>query len=338
MSRFSSLSAAFRISSSAATAVTIATLLGGMPDTLRAETLAYPTKAVQIVVGRPAGGPVDIAARVLGQHLSADWKQNTVIENRPGGNGIIGLRAFLQTPADGYTLLVAPDSDFTINRFVLKSWQSSFDNDLVPVARITANPVVLVAGAKSPFNTLQDLIKAAKAQPGTITYATAGAASSPHLVAGYFSERAGIDLRHIPYKGGVDAAAAAAGGHTDLALIVVSSAASLVKSGAVKVLGVSTKERLTSQPDWPTIAEGGLPDFEGDVWTGLFVRTGTSPEIIDKLQAQVAGILKNPIAVQQLEAAGAIPAPLFGAAVKSLIERGIARNRLLIPRLKLAIN
>jgi len=321
-----------------AAAAAFAILVGGASTPLHAEPLAYPTKPVQIVVGRPAGGVADIAARVLGQHLSADWKQTAVIENRPGGNGIVALRNVLQTPADGYTLLVAADSDFTINRFVLKSWQASYDNDLVPVARISINPVVLATNAKSPLNTVQDLIKAAKARPGTLTYGTAGAASSPHLVAGYFAERAGIELRHIPYKGGVDAAAAAAGGHTDLAFIAVSSAVSLVNSGAIKVLGVSTKERLAAQPDWPTIAEGGLPGFEGDVWTGLFVRAGTPPEIIEKLQAQVATILANPAAVRQLQTAGAEPAPLSGAALKSVIERDIARNRPLISRLKLAVN
>jgi tripartite-type tricarboxylate transporter receptor subunit TctC len=323
---------------SAATTAAIAVLVGGIVGVLHAEPLGYPEKSVQIVVGRPAGGVADIAARVIGQHLSEQWKQSAVIENRPGGNGIVSLRNVLQTPADGYTLLVAADSDFTINRFVLKSWQSSYDNDLVPVARITVNPVVLVANAKSPFNTVQDLIRAAKAHPDTITYGTAGAASSPHLVGGYFAERAGIELRHIPYKGGVDAAAAAAGGHTDLAFIAVSSAASLVKAGTIKVLGVSTKNRLTSQPDWPTISEGGLSGFEADIWTGLFVRAGTPPEIIEKLQAQVATILADPHAVRQLQTAGAEAAPLSGAALKSVIERDIARNRPLIARLKLAVN
>jgi len=338
MSRFSNAFASFKIGGGAAAAVTIATLLGGTPAPLHAEALTYPTKPVQIIVGRPAGGVADIAARVIGQHLSAQWKQNAVIENRPGGNGIVSLRNVLQTPADGYTLLVAADSDFTINRFILKSWQSSYDNDLVPVARITVNPVVLVANAKSPFNTVQDLIKAAKARPDSITFATAGAASSPHLVGEYFAERAGIALRHIPYKGGVEAATATAGGHTDLAFIAVSSAASLVKSGTIKVLGVSTKTRLASQPDWPTISESGLPGFEADIWTGLFARAGTPPEVIDQLQAQVAGILKNADAVRQLETAGAEPAPLSGAALKSVIERDIARNRPLISRLKLAVN
>jgi tripartite-type tricarboxylate transporter receptor subunit TctC len=336
MSVLSIVSATFGTGTVAAAAV--ATLLGVSSQQGQAEPAAYPNKPVQFIVGRPPGGVTDIAARVLGQHLSAQWKQHAIIENRTGGNGVVAFRTAIQAPADGYTLLVAADSDLTINRFVLKGWQASYDDEIIPVARITLNPVVLVAHAKAPFNTLQDLIKAAKANPGSITFATAGAASSPHLVGEYFAERAGIELRHIPYKGGAEAATAAAGGHTDLAVIAVSSAASLVKSGAIKVLGVSTKARLDSQPDWPTISEGGVPGFEANIWTGLFVRAGTPTPIVETLQAQVKEILANPTVIRQFQTAGAITAPLPGAELKAIIAQDSERNRTLINRLKLAVN
>jgi tripartite-type tricarboxylate transporter receptor subunit TctC len=295
----------------------------------------YPDKPVHLLVGRPPGGVADIAARVIGQHLSKRWKEQVVIENRPGGGGVIAVRATLQAPADGAALLVAADSDFTINRFVLKSWQPSYDTDIVPIARLTFNPVVLVAPAKAPYSTVQQLIQAAKADPGGVTFATAGTGSSPHLVGEYFGSQAGIDIRHIPYSGGPAAAAAAAGGHVGLAVIAVSSAAPLVQSGNVKVIGLSTKSRLSFLPDWPTIAEGGIPDFEANIWTGLFIKAGTSPEVIEKLRNDVRAVLADPAAVKELEDVGAVPAPLFAKEFETEIARDQERNGALVRRLKI---
>lgn len=309
-------------------------LLGSEPA--HADAGAYPSKSVRILVGRPPGGVADIAARVLAQRLSDAWKRQIVVENRPGGNGVIAFKAAAQFEPDGYSLLIAPDSDLTINRFVLKGWLPSFDTDIVPVARITNNPVVLVASSKLPFESLADFIKAAKANPGKFTFGTAGVASSPHLVAENFAVRAGIELRHIPHRGGVHAATAAAGGHTDLAVIAVSSAAPLVASGSIKVLGVATRTRLKSHPNWPTIAEGGVPDFHGDIWTGLFARAGTPPAILGKLQKDINAILADPAAIQQFESVGALTAPQFGTEFEATIRRDSSRNGDLIRRLKLA--
>jgi len=216
--------------STIAALLTAATATAWFADVPALAQTMYPDKPVRLLVGRPPGGVADIAGRVLGQHLSKRWKEHVVVENRPGGGGVIAVRATLQAPADGTTVLVAADSDFTINRFVLKSWQPSYDTDIVPIARLTFNPVVLVAPANAPYSTVQQLIQAAKADPGGITFATAGAGSSPHLVGEYFGSRAGIDIRHIPYNGGPGAASAAAGGHVGLAVIAVSSAAPLVQS------------------------------------------------------------------------------------------------------------
>ncbi len=308
------------------------------PDHAGAQHAAYPDKAVHFIVGRPPGGVADIAARVLGQNLSERWRRQAVIENRPGGNGLVSFKATVSAPADGYTLLVAPDSDITINRFILKGWQSSYDSDILPVARLTTNPVVLVAHAKAPFSTVPELIAAAKAKPGSITFATAGVASAPHLAGEFFAERAGIELRHIPYKGGAPAATAAAGGHVDLAVLAVSSAVPLVKSGAIKVIGVSAASRLPSEPDWPIIAEGGLPGFEASIWTGLFAKAGTPPAILDALEKQVKELLADPAVVRQFDTVGAQVAPLFGSELKTVITQDIERNRVLVNRLGLALD
>lgn len=313
-------------------------LFSATPHSAMAEQIAYPDKPVRFIVGRPAGGVADIAARVLAQNLSNHWQQQVVVENRPGGNGLIATRAAAQAPADGYSLLVAPDSDFTINRFILKGWHSSLDDDLVAIARLTANPTVLVASISTPFNTIQELISAAKANPGKITFATAGVASTPHLIGEHFAERAGIELSHIPYKGGTGAAAAAAGGHTDLAVIAVSSAVPLVKAGKIKILGLSTKDRLESQPDWPTIAEGGLPDFEGNIWTGLFAQTSLPPDIIKKLRDDITKMLSLPSVQQQYENIGAQVAPLFGNELRAVIKNDTDHYGTLVKRLNLALN
>jgi len=296
----------------------------------------YPDKPVRLIVGRPPGGVADLAARVIGQHLQARWKQQVIVENRGGGNGVIAQKAILQAPEDGYTLLVAADSDFTINRFVSKNWQPSFDTDIVPIARLSFNPVVLVAHSKAPFNSVQDLIAAAKADPGGITFATAGIASSPHLVAEFFAQRTGTDLRHIPYRGGPGAAAAAAGGHTQLAALAISSSVALVQSGEIKVIGLTTKERLKSLPDWPTISESGVPDFEANIWTGIFAKAGTPTPLLKRIEADLREILSDPAVARQFEEVGAEAAPLFGEELRAEIKKDSQRNGDLVQRLKLA--
>ena len=296
----------------------------------------YPDKPVRLIVGRPPGGVADIAARVIGQHLQSRWKQQVIVENRGGGNGVLAQKVILQAPEDGYTLLVAADSDFTINRFVSKSWQPSFDTDILAVARLSFNPVVLVAHSKAPFNNVQELIAAATADPGGITFATAGVASSPHLVAEYFAQRTGTDLRHIPYRGGPGAAAAAAGGHTQLAALAISSSVALVQAGEIKVIGLTTKERLKSLPDWPTISESGVPDFEANIWTGLFAKAGVPALVLKRIEADIREILADPAVAKQFEEVGAEAAPLFGEELRAEIKKDSARNGDLVQRLKLA--
>lgn len=311
-----------------------ATAFAALPEAAQ----QYPDKTVRLIVGRPPGGVADIAARIVGQKLTERWKQQVVVDNRPGGSGLISVSVASQAPADGYTLLVPADSDITINRFVLKNWKSHIDDDLVPVVRITTNPVVIVANAKAPFNNVQELIAAAKAKPGAITFATAGIASNPHLIGEYFAQRAGVTLKHIAYKGGSEAAVAAAGGETTLAVMAVSSAVPHVKSGNVKVIGLSTAQRLPSLPDWPTIAEGGLPDFESTIWTALYARKGTPPAVLDKLHADVSAVLKDPAVIAQFESVGAEAAPLSGADLQALIKREVDRHGALVGSLKLTLN
>jgi tripartite-type tricarboxylate transporter receptor subunit TctC len=319
-----------RLSTFAALLATATACLAGAPASAQG---TYPDKPVRLLVGRPPGGVADIPARVLAQHLSERWKEQAIVENRPGASGEIAIRATLQAPADGSTLLVAADSDFTINPFVLKSWEPSFGTDIIPIARLAFNPVVLVAPANAPYSTVRQLIEAAKADPGGITFATAGVGSSPHLVGEYFGSRAGIDIRHIPYRGGPGAASAAAGGHVGLAVIAVSSAAPLVQSGSIKIIGLSTKSRLASHPDWPTIAEGGLPGFESNMWTGLFVRAGTPTAVVEKLRADVSAVLADPAVIKQLEDVGAVPAPLFGKEFEAEVAGDSERNGALVRRL-----
>jgi len=206
------------------------------------------------------------------------------------------------------------------------------------VVRITVNPVVIVANSKAPFNSVAELLAAAKAKPNSIAFGTAGVASSPHIVGEYFAQRGGVSLKHIAYKGGADAAVAAAGGETALAVMAVSSAVPHVKSGNLKVIGVSTAHRLSSLPDWPTIAEGGLPGFEADIWTALFARTGTDPKIIERLRAEVTDLLKDPSVIQQFETIGAEAAPLSGDELQAVIKRESERNGSLISSLNLVVN
>ncbi|WP_420225112.1 Bug family tripartite tricarboxylate transporter substrate binding protein [Pigmentiphaga litoralis] len=291
--------------------------------------VTYPTKPVKIVVGWSAGGVADVAARVFAQRLSTLWGQQVQVENRPGGGGIIASGVVARAPADGYTLQMVAASEITISPFVRDDLPYSYDKDFVPVFQTTLNPIVLAIHANSPYKTLNDVITAAKAAPGKISYSTAGNGSNPHLAVELFSDEAGISLKHVPYKGGGPASVAAAGGEVVLGAMAISSALPYVKAGTLRVLGVTGTQRLASLPDWPTLAEQGYKNAAlASVWTGLYVKAGTPAAIQQKLAADFAVALADPSVKGQLENLGAEPGGAtfgtFGAAVKAEAARNEA--------------
>ncbi len=286
----------------------------------------YPTKPVKIIVGWAPGGIGDIAARIVAQKLTEKWGQQVLVENRPGASGMIANGVAARAPADGYTLMMATSPEVTTTPFIQKNAPRYFVENFDPIALVSVNPMVFVAGAKGDYKNTKDLVAAAKKQPGEIAYSSAGVGSAPHLAAEVLAERTGIKLKHIPYKGGAPAAVAVAGGEVPVGFMAMGAAIPYVKSGRVNVLGLSTANRVASVPEWPTLSESGVKGFDYTVWTGLFAQKGTPADIVRKLDTDLRAVLAMPEVSKQFEAVGAVVGNETLDAFVQRIKRDTAEN------------
>ena len=266
---------------------------------------AYPDKIVKIVVPYAAGGAVDIVARSVGQPLQEALKQPVIVENRPGAGGNIGMDAVAKAAPDGYTLLMASNAIATNNALFPKL---AFDGrrDFAPVAKIGYAPLVIVVPASSPAKTLKDLLAQAKAEPGKLTYATAGNGSSGHLAGELMKSMARIDVTHVPYKGGAPAITDLVGERISFMPINPVEVMSHIKAGRLRALAVASDKRFPLLPDVPTVAEAGLPGYEASVWWGLVAPAKTPREIVAKLNADTNRQLADPAIAKKLEDLGVV--------------------------------
>lgn len=289
-----------------------------------AQNASYPSSPVKAVIGWEPGGVTDLAARSLAKKLGERWGQPLLVENRPGGGGIIATAAVARARPDGYTLAFTGGSEPTI-RPLVQNDPYTYARDFTPVALVTVNPIVLVANAATPFKTVADLRLDARSSQGGIPFSSSGASSTPHLIGELFSDESGIKLKHIAYKGGAPAATAVASGEVPLGFMVLSSAKPFVDAGKLRVIGITTRQRVATAPDWPTIAEQGIKDFDASVWTGVYVRKETPKAIVEKLAADVAAVLRDPEIVQSFAQLGADPGTLtleaFGRYVRTSAEK-----------------
>jgi tripartite-type tricarboxylate transporter receptor subunit TctC len=251
----------------------------------------YPSKAVRIVVPFAAGGPSDILARVLAQKLTARWNQPVIVDNRPGAGGSLGAGLVAKSPPDGYTLLLSDTAVMTIGPSLYSKLPYT-TKDLAPVINLAKNWLVLIAPANSPLNSLSDIVARTRANPGGVNYASAGTGSTPHLAAEKLAAAAHVKLTHIPYKGSGPALNDVVAGQVDTMITSTAAAMPFIKGGKLKVIAVTATERLALLPDARTAAESGVPGFEAVGAQGLFAPAGTPPEIVRKLNAEVAGIIK----------------------------------------------
>lgn len=287
-----------------ATRIGAATLAAALvPGAVHAQ--AYPDKIVKIVVPYAAGGAVDIVARSVGQPLQEALKQPVIVENRPGAGGNIGMDAVAKAAPDGYTLLMASNAIATNNALFPKL---AFDGrrDFAPVAKIGYAPLVIVVPASSPAKTLKDLLAQAKAEPGKLTYATAGNGSSGHLAGELMKSMARIDVTHVPYKGGAPAITDLVGERISFMPINPVEVMSHIKAGRLRALAVASDKRFPLLPDVPTVAEAGLPGYEASVWWGLVAPAKTPREIVAKLNADTNRQLADPAIAKKLEDLGVV--------------------------------
>ena len=271
----------------------LAAALLATPAAAQQDAADWPTRTVKIVASVPAGGGVDIAARVIAERLRQKFGQPFIIENKPGAAGNVGAEAVFSAEPDGYTLLAAQPSPLTINQLLYK--KLNFDPAaLVPVSIMTAVPNVLVVKSSLPVRNLAEFTALAKASPGKLNFASQGIGTTPHLSGELFNKLAGTQLVHVPYRGTAQAVNDVIAGHIDVMFLELGSAYQLYTSGRAKVLAVSSPKRVAQMPDLPTFAEQGLPDFVSDTWNALAAPPKTPPAIVAKLNAAIDEIVRMP--------------------------------------------
>ncbi len=279
----------------------------------------YPNKPIKIVVGYAPGGAVDLVARTIGQSMSTSMGQSIIVENKPGGATNIAVKQVIDSPPDGYTLMLAANA-LAANMALFKPAPFDAEKQLSTISLIGSVPVVIATRAESPFNNLGDLLKAAKANPETITYGSPGNGATPHMALKFFEQAAKISLKHIPYKGGSPAITDLIGGQLDLVALNALEVSTHVKSGRLKVLAVMSAGRSPIFPDVPTIAESGYAGFEASVWYGLVAPAGTPQKIIDQLHSEVQKALATKEVKDRLTAVGGEVKPGSQALFKNLLK------------------
>jgi tripartite-type tricarboxylate transporter receptor subunit TctC len=269
---------------------------------------AYPSKPIKIVVGYSAGGAVDIVARTLGQALGASVGQSVIVENKPGAGTNIAVKYVIDAAPDGYTLLMAANA-LAANMALYQPPPFDAERDLVAVSMVGRVPVVIAANPQAPFGNVAQLIAAAKAKPGSISFASPGNGSTPHMAMELFARAAGIQLQHVPYKGGAQAITDVMGGQLPLLAINALEVKGQAQTGKLKVLAVLSPHRSNIFPDVPTIAESGFPGFEASVWYTLMAPARTPKEIVAKLHDEVQKALKTPEVQNRMTAVGGEVSP-----------------------------
>ena len=282
----------------------LAAVAAGAPPQAAAQN--YPSKPIRFLVGFPPGGTSDILARTLGQKLGEAWNVQVVVDNRPGAAGNIAAEMVAKAPADGYTIFMGTTSQ-TISMSLYSKLGYDIVRDLAPITKAVNYANMLVVHPSLPVRSVKELIALAKARPGQIQYGTAGNGTPPHLTGELFKTMTGVDVQHIPYKGGAPAIADLLGGHTMMMWDNVPPLYPHVKAGKMRALGVSSLKRVPALPEVPTVDEAGVKGFESVAWNGVLAPAGTPHEIVNKLNAEINRILLLPDVRERLIAQGADP-------------------------------
>lgn len=265
---------------------------------------SYPTRPIRIIVPFAVGGSTDVVFRILAPRLSEGLGQQVVVDNRPGGAATIGMDMAAKSPPDGHTLGVA-NLSFGANPFMLSKMPFDTEKDLAPVSLVTLVPMVLSVHPSVPARSVRELIALAKAKPGSLNYGSAGNASANHLATELFKYSTGINLVHVPYKGGGPAVISIVSGETAILFATIPSSIQHFKSGKLVGLGVSTAKRDPTLPDVPTVAEAGVPGYEVQEWQGVMAPAGTPGAIIKRLHQEIVKTLALPDVKERIAGVGA---------------------------------
>jgi tripartite-type tricarboxylate transporter receptor subunit TctC len=276
---------------------------------LLAQAQPYPSKPIRLIVPFAPGGSADLVGRLIAQEISASWSQPVVVENKPGASGMIGNDFVAKSAPDGYTLTVGTLGPFAVNQTLYDKVPYDNVRDFAPVTLTGISSHILVAHPSMPVQNVDELIALAKAKPGQLTFASSGTGNATHLTFELFKARAGIEIVHVPYKGGGPAMADLVGGQVLFSFASMASAVPFVKAGRLRAIAASGGQRSALFPDVPTVDESGLPGFASEDWQGILAPAKTPSEVVAKLNGEIARILTLPEVKAKLTAVGFDPKP-----------------------------
>jgi tripartite-type tricarboxylate transporter receptor subunit TctC len=300
----------------------IGLVLAAVTAMAHAET--YPSRPIRLIVPFPPGGSNDIVGRMIAAQLGDRLGQQVFVDNRAGAGATIGAGLAAIAPPDGYTLLLISAS-FVFNPSIYKHLPYDPATAFVPVAMLGSGPVALLVYPKLPVASVKDLLALAHQKPGTLNYASAGVGSLQHLAAELFRFEAGIDIMHVPYKGGAPAMMDVAAGQAEITFATYIQAVPLVQNGSLKLLGLGSAKRSPILPDLPTIAEGGVPGYVATNWWGIMAPAGTPQPVVDKLHDAIADLLNSAETKKYLDNEGAVPVHMSAPEFGKFIEAEIAK-------------
>lgn len=300
-------------------------LTGSAAAQPRGGEAGYPSRPVRMIVPFAPGGSSDLVARVLAQHLTSAWGQQVIVDNRPGASGMLGHQIGARASADGYTIMLTSIGPLAVNPILFKEPGYDPQKSFTPVTLTVSLLNVVVVHPSVPVRSINELIEYTKARPGQMTFGSSGVGGAGHLAGELFNIMAGVKLVHIPYKGGAPAMLDLVGGRIHMIFATLVTALPNVKSGKIRALAVTMKERTSIVPELPTVSEAGLPGFEANNWDGMLLPAGTPKAIVAKISRDTGRVLNLPEARELLSGAGALPTPgtpeAFAQYLKSEIDK-----------------
>lgn len=302
-----------------------------------AQTTAYPSQPIKLIVGFAAGGPSDLVARAFADHAAKPLGQPVIVDNKPGANAVLATEAVAASRPDGLTLLAAATNHTMIP--ALYGGRIKFDaaKSFVPVCTLANSATVLVVGPSLPVKTVAEFMERAKAKPDSLSYATPGQGSSPHLATEQFRRLAGVSMLHVPYKGAAPAVTDLLGGQVDLSMATVGSVLPHIRSGKLKALAVASRQRSALLPEVPTFDEAGIKGFVVDTWYGLLAPAGTPADALRMLTREASDFVRSTAVRERLAGAGLEPGGLCGEPFAAQISREIDTNTRIARELNLKV-
>jgi tripartite-type tricarboxylate transporter receptor subunit TctC len=285
----------------------------------------YPNKPIRMVVAFAPGGSTDVLARLVGQKLSESLGTPVIIDNRAGANGTIGSDVVAKSPADGYTIMMGEVGSLAMAPGLYPKLTYDPARDFTAITLVARTPLLATVRTDSPMKSLADLLAAARSKPGSLNYPSSGAGGPNHLAGELFNLQANVKTTHVPYKGGGPAALSIAAGETDFGLMSAVTINALLQAGKLRTLAVASEQRLPSMPAVPTMSEAGLPGFEAETWFMMVAPTGTPRPVVEKLNAEIAKILPDPVMKERLAAMGAIPVGNSPDAATAFLKSEVAK-------------